>query len=55
MPDIFCCDLGGEYISHHQTLSTNTLEKNGVANRKYKHIIEIACFTLLSAYVPILF
>jgi len=60
----FKCDLGGEYTSNkfwqlltldgtiHQTSCTDTPKQNGVAERKYRHIIEIACFLLLSAYVP---
>ena len=50
----FKCDLGGEYTSDkflkllaldgtvQQTLCTDTIEKNGVAKRKHKHIVEIA-------------
>ena len=50
----FRCDLGGEYTSNkfyqllaldgtiHQTSCTDTLEQNGVAERKHKHIVETA-------------
>ena len=50
----FKCDLGGEYTSDkflkllaldgtiQQTSCTDTLEKNGVATRKHRHIVEIA-------------
>jgi hypothetical protein len=36
----------------HQTSCTDTLEKNGVAKRKHKHIVKTACSLLLSASVP---
>jgi len=60
----FRCDLGGEYTSNkfcqllaldgtiHQTSCTNTLEQNGVAERKHRHIVETARSLLLSAFVP---
>ena len=35
----------------HQTSCRNTLEQNGVAERKRRHIIEIACSLLLSIFV----
>jgi hypothetical protein len=59
----FRCDLGGEYTSNkfcqllaldgtiHQTSCTDTSEQNGVAERKYRHIVETARFLLLSAFV----
>jgi hypothetical protein len=60
----FRCDLGGEYTSNkfcqmlaldgtiHQTSCTDTPEQNGVAERKYRHIVETARSLLLSAFVP---
>jgi len=60
----FRCDLGGEYTSNkfcqmfaldgtiHQTSCTDTPEKNGVAERKHRHIVEIARSLLLFAFVP---
>jgi transposase InsO family protein len=59
----FRCDLGGEYTSNkffqmlvldgiiHQTSCTDTLEQNGVAERKHRHIVETARSLLLSAFV----
>jgi hypothetical protein len=56
--------LGGEYISNkfcefialngtiHQISCTDTPEQNGVAERKYRHIVETVCSLLLSAFVP---
>jgi hypothetical protein len=56
--------LGREYTSNnffqllaldgtiHQTPCTDTPEQNGAAERKHRHIIEIACSILLSASVP---
>jgi hypothetical protein len=58
------CDLGWEYISNkfcdfialdgtiHQTSCINTPQQNGVAKRKHRHIVEIVCSLLLSAFVP---
>ena len=58
------CDLGWEYISNkfcefialngtiHQISCTDTPEQNGVAERKYRHIVETVCSLLLSAFVP---
>jgi hypothetical protein len=55
----FRCDLGGEYTSNkffqflaldgtiHQISCTDTLEQNGVAERKHRHIVETACCLLL--------
>jgi hypothetical protein len=63
----FRCDLGGEYTSNkfcqmlaldgtiHQTSCTDTSEQNGVAERKHKHIVEIARSLLLPAFVPMSF
>jgi len=63
----FRCDLSGEYTSNkfyalfvlnrtiHQTLCTNTLEQNGIAKRKYKHIVENVCSFLLFIFVPNMF
>ena len=60
----FRCDLGGEYTSTdfstllasdgtiHQTSCTDTPQQNGVAERKYRHIVETARSLLLSAKVP---
>jgi hypothetical protein len=60
----FSCDLGGEYTSNkfcqllaldgtiHQISCTDTPEQNGVAERKYRHIIETARSLLLSIFVP---
>ena len=60
----FRCDLGGEYTSNkffqllaldgtiHQTSCKDTPEQNGVAERKYRHIVETARSLLLSAFVP---
>jgi hypothetical protein len=57
------CDLGGEYTSNkfcqmlaldgtiHQTSCIDTLEQNGVAERKHRHIVETAHSLLLSAFV----
>jgi len=36
----------------HQTSCTDTPEQNGVAERKYRHIIETAWSLLLSASIP---
>jgi len=59
----FRYDLGEEYTYNkfcqllaldriiHQTSCTYTLEQNGVAERKHRHIIEITHFLLLSASV----
>ena len=63
----FRCDLGGEYISNkfcdllaldgtiHQTSCKDTPEQNGVAERKYRHIVETAHSLLLFASVPNVF
>jgi len=60
----FKCDLGGEYTfdkffqllaldeTIHQTLCKDTPEQNGIAERKYKHIVETARSLLLSTFVP---
>lgn len=60
----FRCYLDGEYTSNkfseflafdgtnHQTSCTDTPQQNGVAERKYRHIIETACSFLLSTSVP---
>jgi hypothetical protein len=60
----FRCDLGKEYTSNkscqllaldgtiYQTSCTDTPEQNGVAERKHRHIVEIARSLLLSAFVP---
>ena len=59
----FRYDFDGEYTSNkfcellvldetiHQTLCTDTLEQNGVAERKYRHIIETTHSLILSAFV----
>jgi hypothetical protein len=59
----FRCDLGGEYTSNnfcqlfaldgtiHQTSCIDT-QKNGVAERKHRHIIKTARSLLLSASIP---
>jgi len=59
----FRCDLGGEYTSNkfsellpydgtiHKTSCTDTPQHNGVAERKHRHIVEIARSLLLSASV----
>jgi len=56
--------LGEEYISNkfcqlltldetiHQASCTYTLEQNGVAERKHRHIVETARSLLLSAFIP---
>ena len=36
----------------HQTSYTDTLEQNGVAKRKLRHIVKTVCSLLLSAFVP---
>jgi transposase InsO family protein len=60
----FRCDLGGDYTSNkfyqmlaldgtiHQTSYTGTLEQNGVAERKHRHIVETARSLLLFTFVP---
>ena len=60
----FRYDLGGEYTSNkfcqllaldgtiHQTSCTDTLEQNGIAERKHRHIVETTRSLLLSAFVP---
>ena len=64
----FRCDLGGEYTSKKkkkkfpellvsdgtiaQTLCMDTPKKNGIAERKHRHIVEIARSLLLSASIP---
>jgi hypothetical protein len=60
----FRCDLGEEYTSNkfcqllaldgtiNQTSCADTLEQNGVAERKHRHIVETARSLLLSAFVP---
>ena len=60
----FKCDLGGEYTFNkfyqllaldgtiHQTSCIDTSEQNVVAERKHRHIVEIAHSLLLSAFVP---
>jgi len=57
----FRCDLGGDYTSNkfcqllgldeiiYQTLCTDILEQNGVAERKHRHIVETARSLLLPA------
>ena len=57
-------DLDGEYTSNkfyqllaldetiHQTSCIDTPEKNGVAERKHRHIVKTVCSHLLSAFVP---
>lgn len=59
----FRCDLGSKYTSNkfcdllalggitHQTFCTNTPEQNGIAERKYRHIVEIVRFLLLSSSI----
>jgi len=63
----FRCDLSGEYTFNkfyelfvlnktiHQTLCTNTLEQNGIAKKKYRHIVETVCSFLLFISVPNVF
>ncbi|XP_047314470.1 uncharacterized protein LOC124918333 [Impatiens glandulifera] len=58
------CDFGGEYTSNdfsqllasdgtiHQTSCTDTPQQNGVAERKYRHLVETALSFMLSAEVP---
>jgi hypothetical protein len=36
----------------YQTSCTDTLEQNGVAKRKHRHIIKTVCSLLLSAFIP---
>jgi len=60
----FRCDLGRKYTSNkffelfafdkiiHQISCTDTPKQNKVVERKHKHIVEIACSSLLSAFVP---
>jgi len=60
----FRCDLGRKYTSNkfyevfafdkiiHQISCTDTPEQNEVVERKYRHIVEIACSSLLSVFVP---
>jgi len=60
----FRCVLSREYTSNkfyellaldgtiHQTSCINTLEQNGVVERKHRHIVETAHFFLLSAFIP---
>ena len=60
----FRCDLDREYTFNkkfqllaldgtiHQTSCTDTPKQNGVAERKYRHIIETASSLLLSAFIP---
>jgi len=60
----FRCVLGREYTPNkfcqllalngtiHQTSCINTLEQNGVVEKKHRHIVETARSLLLSIYVP---
>ena len=60
----FRCDLGRKYTFNkfcelfaldkiiHKISCTDTPEQNKVVERKHRHIIEIACSFLLSAFVP---
>ena len=57
-------DKGGEYIygglqdfftEHgmiHQTFCTNTPQQNGVAEQKYRHLLEMARSIMFSTQVP---
>jgi hypothetical protein len=63
----FRCDLGEEYSFNkfyelfaldgtiHQTSCTNTPDKNGIAKRKHKHIVETTHSLLLHVSVPSVF
>jgi len=60
----FRCDFGGEYTCNkfyelfalkgtiHQTSCTDTLEQNGVSERKHRYIVETVHSLLLSTSVP---
>ena len=60
----FRCDLGGEYTSNnfyqllvlygtiHQTSCIDTLEQNGVAEKKHRHIVKTTHSFLFSASIP---
>jgi hypothetical protein len=60
----FRCDLGEEYTSNkfcqffaldgtiHQTSCIDTLEQNGVAERKHRNVVKTARFLLLSTSIP---
>ena len=57
-------DFGGEYTSNkffellatdgtfHQTSCSNTVEQNGVVERKHRLIVKTTCSLLLSTLVP---
>ena len=45
-------ELLASYGRIQQTSCTNTLEQNGVVERKHRHIVEIAQSLLLSASIP---
>ncbi|KAK2991285.1 hypothetical protein RJ640_024550 [Escallonia rubra] len=56
---------GGEYLSAelqqylkahgiiHQTTCSNTPQQNGVAERKYRHLLEVVCASLIEAHLPL--
>jgi len=48
-------DLGTHFREHsiiHQSICVDTIQQNGIAERKNRHFLEVTCSLMLDMHVP---